>query len=438
MKNANVSIKKSWPTKLKKKTSIKRKKSVVFLAKKKNLLVFIIVFALLGSAYLIISNAATDPYDRIGQSKLVAQPARGINYSGLTLVKENANHPCAGIFEVVGVKERKGSPVCTHGPDPSPESVDVTKGTTEERITTLNKQPKKEISTDQIKNTSIENLGNAYVPATGTTFTNPFPESRLHCGTKDKRIELVLAADIDLVGTYPDLATYLMASSMKKTETLLEASSANSGPNSTLRKFRVLTDSNCSPIVKRVKIPKYTYDLSGTDWWSNVFKNLQNAGLNQSDRKYLVWLWGAQTCGMAQNPYSDSPNPGALGGEAHPSLAIIGANCWGTSAEFHELLHTLGAVQRSAPHATWRGHCIDEYDRMCGDDYGEVDGIVKNGTGQSTKLYVSPGCSDKSLDWFADCNKNDYFNTSTTIKSSNYLYNHWNVANSAFLQKYNL
>ena len=39
--------------------------------------------------------------------------------------------------------------------------------------------------------------------------------------------------------------------------------------------------------------------------------------------------------------------------------------CWVDTVAAHELLHTLGAVQASAPNATDYGHCTDEWDVMC-------------------------------------------------------------------------
>lgn len=84
----------------------------------------------------------------------------------------------------------------------------------------------------------------------------------------------------------------------------------------------------------------------------------------------------------------------------------------------HEISHTLGAVQKSAPHRSAAFHCTDEYDVLCYDDDG-------NG-GISTFLACN---SAGSQSW--DCNKDDYFNAVPAPGS--YLDTHWNLYDSVFL-----
>jgi hypothetical protein len=64
---------------------------------------------------------------------------------------------------------------------------------------------------------------------------------------------------------------------------------------------------------------------------------------------------------------------------------------------------------------------------MCVNEYGSQ---TVNGR---TQQYFCPNQYDQ---WFLDCGDNDYFNASRTISSSNYLYNHWNTANSGWLHKF--
>lgn len=84
----------------------------------------------------------------------------------------------------------------------------------------------------------------------------------------------------------------------------------------------------------------------------------------------------------------------------------------------HEVSHTLGAVQSSAPHRSAAFHCRDEYDILCYDD----DGLG----GFST--FVA--CNTPSNQYW-DCNKDDYFNPAPAAGS--YLATHWNVYNSVFM-----
>lgn len=84
----------------------------------------------------------------------------------------------------------------------------------------------------------------------------------------------------------------------------------------------------------------------------------------------------------------------------------------------HEVMHTMGAVQDSAPHSSLAGHCSDGDDIMCYDDEGPpgLDSIC-------------PAEFPRAF----DCNKNDYFNPSAPAGS--YLATHWNTANNVFLAK---
>src|SRR5439155_15119837 len=96
--------------------------------------------------------------------------------------------------------------------------------------------------------------------------------------------------------------------------------------------------------------------------------------------------------------------------------------CWGLasrggSVEAHELLHTLGGVEPTAPHATQFGHCTDESDRMCYDD-GSLG-------------YVASASCAPANEALLDCNHDDYFNPSPP--ASSYLATHWDTARSDFL-----
>jgi len=145
---------------------------------------------------------------------------------------------------------------------------------------------------------------------------------------------------------------------------------------------------------------------------------LKAKGYNRADRKYLIWADANVLCGVG-SVYSDSrPGLNNLNNGYAAMFARVDAACWGY-AEGHELMHNLGSVQASAPHATSNGHCWDESDDMCYDD---------DGNGGATMQTICAGRNGA----FFDCNHDDYFYAGSP-PVSNWLATHWNTFNSAWL-----
>ena len=90
----------------------------------------------------------------------------------------------------------------------------------------------------------------------------------------------------------------------------------------------------------------------------------------------------------------------------------------------HEIGHTLGAVNNSAPHATGAFHCTDGIAIMCYDDGGP------NGA-----AYSESRCTGGSLAGYTnvvfDCGNDDYL--SSAPPPGSYLATHWNVFSSEFM-----
>ena len=150
---------------------------------------------------------------------------------------------------------------------------------------------------------------------------------------------------------------------------------------------------------------------------------VQALGYTDPARKYLMWTDATTLCGVATLYPGDSESQSNPNNGFYPQYARVDSGCWGFgdgardhSVEAHELLHTLGGVQDSAPHSTHAGHCWDESDTMC-----YADG------GNHAMVQVCPA----EREYFYDCSNDDYF--STYPDPGSYLDGHWNAADSRFL-----
>jgi hypothetical protein len=137
--------------------------------------------------------------------------------------------------------------------------------------------------------------------------------------------------------------------------------------------------------------------------------------------------------GIAQTPVDDSPDPGnnanngsryaiVFGSAATPGTGPFFGSDQQYPGEFllHEVTHTLGAVQDSAPHSTGAGHCVDENDVMCYADGGPNNAL--------TTLCGSPFSPTSEA---FDCGLDDYLNPAPG--GGSYLATHWNLQNSQFM-----
>jgi hypothetical protein len=89
----------------------------------------------------------------------------------------------------------------------------------------------------------------------------------------------------------------------------------------------------------------------------------------------------------------------------------------------HEVLHTLGAVQPSAPHFSGGAHCYQLFDVMC---YTPKDGTTDVFLRDCELSREAPNPGKP-----VDCGGDDYFKASPAPGS--YLAAHWNLYNSGFL-----
>lgn len=375
---------------------------------------FALVFALGGMYYLYSSFAAEAIYDDVGQSKLVSDPKRGVDYAGLKLIRQNADHPCAGVFQINSLKADKHSAKCTHGPDPAPEGTDITD---EKQVNSRLDNVYKLIDKAEGKKLTVaENTTMSSLTATSATTLPNFA-----CQNGSQKIVPIYA----YVGTNNGsvVKPYIQNWSRYIDAEFLSASSNHRRIN------WYTTDSTCKPTVLTVNLPSSVYsDPNGSNQYDTIVSYLKSKSIGRPTSKYLIYLDHStpskvKICGMAN--FDGDPKP-TLDNKNNTSTgyAMIGPGCWFWS-ETHEIIHALGADNGRSPNSTGRGHCRDENDVLCYDDYGDMsDNITLKGPMSRPCNVTTP---------VIDCNRNDYFNVNPS--SSNYLYTHWNTASSGFLKR---
>ena len=177
--------------------------------------------------------------------------------------------------------------------------------------------------------------------------------------------------------------------------------------------------------------------------FSRIVNRVRTSGINTTDRKFHVWFDGPAKgpCGTGQallapvagdHPTAANPHNFGYDFAAVPQVAVsfkvpfpfpnwqnTRPVCWGSGAmgaltEVHEVLHTLGAVNPSAPNSNGLGHCRDEEDIMCYSEGG-------------VETFVRCAIEVEAL----DCGSDDYFNARP--QAGSYLSLNWNTANSRYL-----
>lgn len=305
--------------------------------------------------------------------------ARGRVFDGL--LPGRAGTLCDGLYEVAG---KHGIKACTHGPDDAPAEATVAA---------------------------------AVAPATAQAIASATP---IACppgddGKSGQRVQAIYAYETGKPNRYAMFQTSfpVYAGNVEATYALSAAQTGGA------RHVRWVTDTECRLDVRVAAVPS-----GGLATFATMRSALQALGYGSVDRKYLVWADANVYCGVAALYKDDSPQgDGTVNANdgKYAMMARVDSGCWGfkNSVEAHELMHNLGGVQASAPHATLKGHCADNADRMCYSDGGLRPGQVM--------LTVCAATNER----FFDCNHDDYYHTSP--KAGTYLATHWNAAQSRFL-----
>lgn len=179
------------------------------------------------------------------------------------------------------------------------------------------------------------------------------------------------------------------------------------------RRVRWVTDAGCVPVVPVVTVPQMALVE-----FADTITTLQGMGYDREDRIYVLFTDAERYCGIGNFEGDEQPGPDNAS-NIGPAYARVDAPCWSAQVAAHELLHTLGAVNLSAPHTSGGAHCLDGYDIMCYSDPPNFPTV---------RIVCPPPASSART---IDCNHDDYFDPSPPAGS--YLATSWNTANNVFL-----
>lgn len=284
--------------------------------------------------------------------------------------------------------------LCSHGPDAAPRNIDV-------RRPIGTKALRRQIGKGPLVGL-VARAREVLVPSV------PLNEDGVACvgtGSDGPRIVAVYAAVEGRPDRYAAVAPLIgrIAGGM---DAAIALAAARTGGE---RHLRWLTTPDCALDVRHAIISR---DAGRS--FTRTIEELRTAGYAEPGRRYLVWTDARTYCGtgLVTTDAADAPSHP---GDDDPSWARIDQGCWG-SAELHELLHALGAVQLDAPHATTTFHCTDGPDPMCGDT-GAGDG---------------GGACPAADALLPDCGGDDYFSTAPAAGS--WLASHRNIADSPYLE----
>lgn len=233
------------------------------------------------------------------------------------------------------------------------------------------------------------------------------PAPSFPCGADGKRVQAMYVR-AESTPDYYEQAVPIIRRILADTDAIFDGSAQKTGGR---RMVRWVTDEACEASVLHVVVP------DGVDAaFLRTVRSVVQQGHMSGDRKYLMFMDAPASSDCALSTFIADDWPGPENWNNHGGgYAWLAWGCWRGALAAHELAHSLGAVQPSAPNSDGVWHCTDEYDLMCYPHHAEM-------------RYI---CTDPGAEMLLDCNHDDYFHTSP--EPGSYLATHWNVADSAFL-----
>lgn len=379
---------------------------------------------------------------------------------GLIKIKKEANHRCAGTFQVPGVIQ-DGQAVCTSGGDPVDPALATTEGKQAKEVIAKQNFVSNEQTQQVIRETGRPPANTEAITAVKKITSasggiggvlSPMTPTAPSCfgdGANGKRIVPIAAGTAAKPITAADLQQIEVA--LGQMESQLIWSSQRQNPNN-IKHWRFLQKSatDCRPQIKVVtQNQDYYYPVSVQAFQAVKTDSGINRGIAEIRRDnptgtapqhYLIFTRSGANgvCGQ-----SDYANGG--GYEGYNAFSVVygsndfdksGSACWYGYTAGHESLHAIGAVDLTSPHTSLFAHCWDQQEIMCYNDGGSHP--------QAQVCTLPP--SDPTASFLAfqyDCNGDDYFNVTD---QANAIFNpswfvtlttgklvHYNVAKSGFM-----
>ena len=343
-------------------------------------------------------------------AKPADDPVLGLVYHGLK--PGDADSLCAGVYEL-------DEETCTHGPDPAPAGLKVTRDVTP--LTAKVPEPAEPERENAVVPRDAEIVrdqgGSSLAPGSPALIPDAAPgEADFIMGTHDvacegdgrtgRRVQVLYLHEFGTPSRYTDFLGS-MRTWAAGVDQIFDASAAETGGS---RHVRFVTTPQCRVDVAEVQVPE-----AALESFSGNIGALQTLGYNRTDRKYLIFADTNVYCGIGTFIADRRPGLGNRN-NGGPSYGRVDAGCWSSVAAARQVTEMLGARLQDSPNSTGAGSCTDDYDLMCTKD--------RSGTPLRT---VCPQSHETRL----DCGHDDYFNTDPKPKS--YLAENWNVAQSEFL-----
>jgi hypothetical protein len=272
----------------------------------------------------------------------------------------------------------------------------------------------------ELAEAGVTSVGLETAPWRGTERATDNPAST-SSGSKIKLVYVYAADQPDRFGQYASLI-------QTDAKAIAETVAATSGGAKTLR-FDTGTDAGAGYVdVATVRLPQalsYYQSLSASARSAAVKAAIPSSVRVSGVAHYAVYadgLYGNDWVAGIAEMYVDERKSASNNNNLNNLWAFVWGDGGATFSSshrttlLHEITHTLGGVQRNAPHGTTNGHCSDVRDVMCYDDGGLKAGQA-----------MVQACSTVQY----DCNGEDYFNPAPAAGS--YLASNWNVYDSNFL-----